>query len=360
MSYATKNVSYATKKAVKEREAYVQNLFNGVCRLACMRRHWFTNEVFIHAMNHRYKPSPEVKKEELERIIKKHPEYDAISSNENKLGLYSQKKKMANLHVKDGKRCMYRFFWCCNKDEHPPSMDSWSSEIDENSFISRRVREAKITVYSSAETVSNNTEVKTSLVPIPMNPWDSTEYENFYGKSECESGLDVTIHAMLEQLEKGLSSNFVGLVEKFENEDDIQYMTVHVQNRMRLKCVYLTVALEKALEGFYAKRVTLWSECCQAAVDTLKDVPLGLPAIVRHRTVMDWFLHYKRNGRKFIVPTVLMKDETKIPLIFSVYPDFKQACIEFIDNNIGDISVCTVHRFMNNCLKAIMSHDKQG
>ena len=127
----------------------------------------------------------------------------------------------------------------------------------------------------------------------------------------------MTIHAMLDQLEKGLSSNFVGLVDNFENEDDIQYMTVHAQNRMRLKCVYLTVALEKALEGFYAKEVTLWSECCQAALDTLKDVPLGLPAIVRHRTVMDWFLHYKRNGRKFIVPTVLMKEETKIPIIFS-------------------------------------------
>eukprot|EP00957_Ditylum_brightwellii_P136070 10377470-Ditylum_brightwellii.AAC.1 len=34
----------------------------------------------------------------------------------------------------------------------------------------------------------------------------------------------------------------------------------------------------------------------------LKDVPLGLPAIVRHRTVMDWVLHYRHNGRKFIVP----------------------------------------------------------
>jgi hypothetical protein len=155
MSYATKNVSYATKKAAKEREAYVLNLFNGVCRLACMRRHWFTNEVFIDAMNHQYKPSPEVKKEELERIIKKHPEYDAISNSENKLGLYSQKKKMANIHVKDGKRRMYRFFWCCNKDEHPSCMDSWSSEIDENSFISRRLREAKITVSPSTETVSN-------------------------------------------------------------------------------------------------------------------------------------------------------------------------------------------------------------
>eukprot|EP00957_Ditylum_brightwellii_P016334 1227758-Ditylum_brightwellii.AAC.1 len=111
-------------------------------------------------------------------------------------------------------------------------------------------------------------------------------------------------------------------------------MTVHAQKRIHLKCVYLTVALEKALEGFYAKEVTLWSKCCQKAIDTLKDVPSGLPTIVRPRTVMDWFLHYRCNGRKFIVAAVLMKQETKAPIIFSVHPDFKQACIEFIDNNL--------------------------
>eukprot|EP00957_Ditylum_brightwellii_P019307 1457036-Ditylum_brightwellii.AAC.1 len=123
----------------------------------------------------------------MECIIKKHPEYNVISSSESKLGLFSQKKKMANLHVKDGKRHLYGFFWCCNKDKHPPCMDSWFSKIDENSFVSHHVREAKINVSPLAETVSNNTVVKTSLVPILMNPWDSPEYENFYGMSQYES-----------------------------------------------------------------------------------------------------------------------------------------------------------------------------
>eukprot|EP00957_Ditylum_brightwellii_P070532 5359227-Ditylum_brightwellii.AAC.1 len=91
-----------------------------------------------------------------------------------------------------------------------------------------------------------------------MNPWDSRGYEMFYGMSQYESGLDVTIHAMLDQLEQGISSNFVELVDNVENEDDIQYMTVHAQNRMHLKCIYLSVTLERALEGFCAKEVTLW------------------------------------------------------------------------------------------------------
>eukprot|EP00957_Ditylum_brightwellii_P020913 1577198-Ditylum_brightwellii.AAC.1 len=56
-------------------------------------------------------------------------------------------------------------------------------------------------------------------------------------------------------------------------------MTVHAQSRMRLKCIYLSVALENALEGFYAKEVTIWSKPCKKAIDSLRYVPLGLPAI---------------------------------------------------------------------------------
>eukprot|EP00957_Ditylum_brightwellii_P161643 12307095-Ditylum_brightwellii.AAC.1 len=155
----------------------------------------------------------------------KHPQYDAISSSENKLGLYCQKKKMANLHVKDGK-----------------------SNIDEYSFLSYCVKKVNFNISPLTETVSDNTVIKTSGVPIPINPWDSKEYEMFYCMRQNESGLDVIVHAMLDQFEQGISSNSVGLVDNFENEDDIQYMSVHAQNRICLKCIYFSVALERALE----------------------------------------------------------------------------------------------------------------
>eukprot|EP00957_Ditylum_brightwellii_P201092 15324018-Ditylum_brightwellii.AAC.1 len=48
-------------------------------------------------------------------------------------------------------------------------------------------------------------------------------------------------------------------------------------------------------------------------------------------------------GHECIVPNVSMKDETKVPPTFSVCPDFKDACVEFINNNIGNVSVATVH-----------------
>eukprot|EP00957_Ditylum_brightwellii_P121194 9242927-Ditylum_brightwellii.AAC.1 len=52
-----------------------------------------------------------------------------------------------------------------------------------------------------------------------------------------------------------------------------------------------------------------------------------------------------------------MKNVEQLPLIFSVYLDFKEACTKFIDNYLGNISVPTAHRFMNQCLKAIVNHD---
>eukprot|EP00957_Ditylum_brightwellii_P200035 15249400-Ditylum_brightwellii.AAC.1 len=100
-----------------------------------------------------------------------------------------------------------------------------------------------------------------------------------------------------------------------------------------------------------------WMICCDHALSVLKDVPFGSCPIVRSKTVMEWFVQFRTNGWRFVVPSVSMKNVDKLPLIFSVYPDFKEACTDFIDNYIGNMSDKTVHRFMNQCLKAIVNHD---
>eukprot|EP00957_Ditylum_brightwellii_P209387 15361554-Ditylum_brightwellii.AAC.1 len=119
-----------------------------------------------------------------------------------------------------------------------------------------------------------------------LHPWDSKEYQSWYGMEKDEVASDESINAMLEILEKGVKGNFVGVVENFNNESNI-----------------------------------------------------GVPVpfhIVRCRTVMGRFLEFKRIGRRFVVPSISKKDKDRPPAIFSVYPNFKEACIKFIDNNIGD------------------------
>eukprot|EP00957_Ditylum_brightwellii_P040937 3099919-Ditylum_brightwellii.AAC.1 len=58
---------------------------------------------------------------------------------------------------------------------------------------------------------------------------------------------------------------------------------------------------------------------------------------------MNWFLELKRNGRRFIAPSVPMRDQVRLPASFSVYPDFKEACIKFIDNNTSDKKKVTMN-----------------
>eukprot|EP00957_Ditylum_brightwellii_P025336 1916681-Ditylum_brightwellii.AAC.1 len=55
------------------------------------------------------------------------------------------------------------------------------------------------------------------------------------------------------------------------------------------------------------------------------------------------------NRRKFVVPDISMErlKANKFPDIFVVYTDFKDVIIDFIDNNIGDISVDIGHDYMN-------------
>eukprot|EP00957_Ditylum_brightwellii_P076138 5788061-Ditylum_brightwellii.AAC.1 len=73
----------------------------------------------------------------------------------------------------------------------------------------------------------------------------------------------------------------------------------------------------------------------------MEDIPMGICPIIRQRTVMDWFASFWDNGRKFVVPSASLKDKTRVPAVFTVYPDFKGVCVEFIDNNLGDISAAT-------------------
>jgi hypothetical protein len=40
-----------------------------------------------------------------------------------------------------------------------------------------------------------------------------------------------------------------------------------------------------------------------------------------------------------------------------VYPDLKDAVVDFMDNNIGDFSVDTVHAYLNRCINIIIEHD---
>eukprot|EP00957_Ditylum_brightwellii_P058740 4453884-Ditylum_brightwellii.AAC.1 len=80
-------------------------------------------------------------------------------------------------------------------------------------------------------------------------------------------------------------------------------MTGFAQSQIRMKCTYLTVAPESALYSFYKKERKVWQECCEEFILVMQDIPMGICPII----------------------SVSMKDKTKVPAVFTVYPDFKDA-----------------------------------
>eukprot|EP00957_Ditylum_brightwellii_P025306 1914995-Ditylum_brightwellii.AAC.1 len=133
---------------------------------------------------------------------------------------------------------------------------------------------------------------------------------------------------MLEILEKGMTRNFVDVVDIFERESNIEYMTAYVQAR---------------------EEKVNWRKCYNTSIVVVNSVPTGLTPVVRRQTIMDWFFDFKTHGCKFIVPSVVLKDEHKLPNTFEVYPDFKEACVKVIDGNIWNITIAIVHRYTINC-----------
>ena len=327
---------YAERKPAKEREKLVWEFFQGVCCLINLHKHWFTSEVFVDAINWRFDISPEVTKTELDCIVSRHPQYDEFCRCKNDVGLYTQKRQMKNMHSNDGKRRKYRFYWCGNKKENPPDMESWYCRVDEFSFLSRRVKP----LYDSSDIEVNDDDDCTGVdlmigsSKVSVNPWDSTEYQKLFGMREGEETLDESIDNMLNKLEQGISGDFIGVVHNFEQHSDVEFMTTYAQTRVRIKCMYLSIALESALEGYYQKKKINWTNCCENAVSVLKDVPLESCSIVRCKSVMEWFVKFRSNGCRIIVPSVSMKNVEQLTLIFSVYPEFKEACTKFIDNRI--------------------------
>eukprot|EP00957_Ditylum_brightwellii_P028170 2127485-Ditylum_brightwellii.AAC.1 len=111
------------KERREERRHYVLENFEQVCKMTCLRQHWYTSEVFVDAINGMFNPSPPIRTEELDFIITRHPKYNAIGNQADNIGLYSQQRQTKSLVTKGAARQKYRFYWCGNKGEYPKVMD---------------------------------------------------------------------------------------------------------------------------------------------------------------------------------------------------------------------------------------------
>eukprot|EP00957_Ditylum_brightwellii_P082172 6248435-Ditylum_brightwellii.AAC.1 len=142
-------------------------------------------------------------------------------------------------------------------------------------------------------------------------------------------------------LEDGLMGNFSNIAIGFEKGSVMsENAVIHVRN------------------AYGKEEGVSWEICCRKAIESLKHMPLGMNSLINWRIVQRYYLEFKANERKFIVLSNSIKDTQKyIPELLLVYPDMKQAILDFCNNNLGDFSADIVHLYINKCIDIIVRHD---
>ena len=133
-------MSFERKKTKKNRECYVLDLFDKVKKKTCLRRYWYTSEVFANTINKSFGLNDPIEVKELDRILKSTSSNKGWDSSLNKSGVYIRVRRTQNLNTLDGHRKNYLFIWCGNKNESLKSIEYWFDSITEFSFCNRRVK----------------------------------------------------------------------------------------------------------------------------------------------------------------------------------------------------------------------------
>eukprot|EP00957_Ditylum_brightwellii_P128606 9810421-Ditylum_brightwellii.AAC.1 len=133
-------------------------------------------------------------------------------------------------------------------------------------------------------------------------------------------------------------------------------MTTFAKAQVHMKCTYFTYALKQVLDKYPNKGGVGWMDCCEAAVNVLREVPMGIPPLKSYKTVQKWYVEFCDSNKKVVVPSVSMKRKN-LPPIFAVYPDLQEVIIDFCSNNIGELPVDTSHEYINKCLQIMTQHD---
>eukprot|EP00957_Ditylum_brightwellii_P015187 1143942-Ditylum_brightwellii.AAC.1 len=103
-----------------------------------------------------------------------------------------------------------------------------------------------------------------------------------------------------------------------------------------------------------------WKNCCKRAVEELKHLPMGMDPIKDPRAVERWFVDFRDSSCKLVIPSLSMHKRKggKLPEIFEVFPEIKEAVVEFINGNLGDMTLDIAHDYMNKCLNVIVENDE--
>eukprot|EP00957_Ditylum_brightwellii_P046952 3563926-Ditylum_brightwellii.AAC.1 len=112
---------------------------------------------------------------------------------------------------------------------------------------------------------------------------------------------------MLDMLEDGTLGNCKRGLVNFESKS--KKRTAIARTHVQKKYIYLMIVLEAAPEKYPQMLGVVWENCCCEACEMMKSVPVGCSPVTNWRTIQRWFLEFKANDQKLIIPADAVKEK---------------------------------------------------
>ncbi len=114
-------------------------------------------------------------------------------------------------------------------------------------------------------------------------------------------------------------------------------MTDHQIFHVRQKSLYLHYAYDVALKKLGRETMKWIGDCCSETIFKMNEI--GMSATMRPRTIANWNISFRKNG-KFPHPNPnVANGVTKKPRIFEYFPLIEIECKEFAYANFDNFSV---------------------
>jgi hypothetical protein len=204
--------------------------------------------------------------------------------------------------------------------------------------VGRKEQEDDVDVEEEPET--EEPEPKRLKLPEEVHrhtAWSSTEYNSLFNPTEKESVTECLERRMedLAHVNRG-DSYWRDIIDNYDQYDICTKGHIFF---IRNKCVLLAMAYKNALEfmGDFSKT---WYQCCEKAIRDCCDV--GFNKIKNARTVMLWNQWFRKH-ESFPCPTTKKLQE---PILFQVFPSTKKDIMEWIYENMADLTCNNVRQFL--------------
>ena len=219
----------------------------------------------------------------------------------------------------------------------------------------KRLSEVKTEVKVHVEEAEMRPEVKSELETDKPNIfsqeifWESPEAKCWFGRGNKSENVEDVMQETIENF-KNAYLTCEGWRYIISDNDQENMCTLHDIHIIRLKAMYLAIALNTALQHMPQKT---WAMCCDDAVTLVKEFYQHLgenssnSILTKNgKTIQKWFCTWKKNSCSFHNPHFIRHGKKVLPNLLENYPDLRTSLIKEMEDNLSNLTGEYVFSFL--------------